>query len=251
MTLIFIGSLVNIFNRKLSPEAYMAKARRAQTFRARRNLFTGAAELVLSDARTDALAEAAFPAYTNRNPVSRELFWERIRTVVRLTEGHRYEAVMDFGCGSGVLLPFLADCAPRVVAADLDLGPLSLVENHLRLPVSVEKFDTRGGLAAIPDASLDLVTALDVLEHVEDLPGILSEMRRTLRPGGRLIVSGPTENFAYKLGRKLSGPEYSGHYHCRNIYDIGREMKNHFSSVRTVRTLVPPVPLFVIYEGRV
>ncbi len=44
---------------------------------------------------------------------------------------------------------------------------------------------------SFPDASVDLLVSSDVLEHVPDLPGALSESRRVLKPGGRHVFTVP------------------------------------------------------------
>ena len=47
--------------------------------------------------------------------------------------------------------------------------------------------------------------ALDSLEHNEEIGPILSAIARSLRPDGVFILSGPTENVLYRLGRRLAG----------------------------------------------
>jgi 2-polyprenyl-3-methyl-5-hydroxy-6-metoxy-1,4-benzoquinol methylase len=93
-----------------------------------------------------------------------------------------------------------------------------------------------------------LVIALDVLEHVKDLPRTLSELLALLTPGGQLIVSGPTENILYRIGRKVAGPEYSGTYHERGIAEIKNELA-HISRIEPIATLYWPVPLFEIFTA--
>ena len=96
---------------------------------------------------------------------------------------------------------------------------------------------------------MDLILALDVLEHVDDLPKVLQDMARLLKPQGLLLVSGPTENWMYRLGRSIgqrfAGPEFSGHYHHRNIYDVQGELAKLFT-VKIVRRLVYPLTFFVL-----
>jgi 2-polyprenyl-3-methyl-5-hydroxy-6-metoxy-1,4-benzoquinol methylase len=98
--------------------------------------------------------------------------------------------------------------------------------------------------------SFDLINALDVLEHVDDLPRTLSELLNLLKPGGRLVVSGPTENILYQMGRKLAGPEYSGDYHERGIAEIKRELAR-LAHVRQIATLYWPIPLFEVFVAAV
>ena len=78
---------------------------------------------------------------------------------------------LDFGCGSGVMLPFLSGMCAEVVAADVDLLPLERMKRHIPLApqrhgVGCSPAPTIAQAAA---ASFDLIIALDVLEHVKDL----------------------------------------------------------------------------------
>jgi hypothetical protein len=57
-----------------------------------------------------------------------------------------------------------------------------------------------------------------VLEHVEERPALLESMKRWLAPGGRLVISGPTENALYRFGRRLVG--FTGHYHVTNVSHV-------------------------------
>jgi SAM-dependent methyltransferase len=74
------------------------------------------------------------------------------------------------------------------------------------------------GLAGLPDGCLDLVVAAEVLEHIDDLGPVLADFRRLLKPGGRLLVSLPTEGRLYRLGRRLAG--FDGHFHVHNAASI-------------------------------
>jgi 2-polyprenyl-3-methyl-5-hydroxy-6-metoxy-1,4-benzoquinol methylase len=99
-------------------------------------------------------------------------------------------------------------------------------------------------------SSFDLINALDVLEHVRDLPQTLAELLNLLGPGGRLVVSGPTENFLYQMGRKFAGPEFSGEYHERGTAEIKRELAR-LAHVRQIATLYWPIPLFEVFVAEV
>ncbi len=215
-----------------------------------KRLFVEASRAVLAKGGSDALSEAAFPAYANPNPLASHLFWTRIRKVIELLETRApLSAVLDFGCGGGVMLPFLGRAADRVAALDVDLSPLEQMRQLVQFPANLEVVNAGDqSLDDLTPESFDAITALDVLEHVEDLPGTLSTLCGLLKPGGLLVVSGPTENLLYRIGRRLSGKEYTGHYHVRNVYDIREVMARH-TSVRTVATLFYPVPLFKIYCG--
>ena len=204
----------------------------------------------LIEAAPGRLDEAAFPAYSHPNLVINFLFWQRIRKVIDfLEENAPYDLALDFGCGSGVMLPFLGQACARVIAIDIDLYPLETVKPYITLPENIEFRDARDTfLGDLPSSSFDVIIALDVLEHVEDLNQTLADLCKLLRTGGRLVVSGPTENPAYKIGRLLAGPEYSGEYHERSVRDIKKAL-SAFMNVKKIATLYYPIPLFEIFYG--
>ena len=205
----------------------------------------------LTEAKPGTLDEAAFPAYSHPNPFINWLFWQRLRVVMNFVKQHApFEQVLDFGCGSGVLLPFLATHSQRVLGLDVDLLAYSLMSKRLDFPASIEVRDAnQNPLSSLPVASFDLITALDVLEHVDDLSATLHDLMRLLKPGGWLVVSGPTENIFYKIGRKLAGPEYSGAYHERGIPEVRVEL-GKLAPVTTIARLYPPVTLFDIFAAQ-
>ena len=210
--------------------------------------YRNAIRQVLSEAEKGRLDEAAFPAYTHRNPFINWLFWQRLRKVMDYVQTPvPYDLILDFGCGSGVMLPYLSGVGKQVTAMDLDLLPLQLVENYILFPKSVDVKDgSKTAISDLPSGSYDLIIALDVLEHVKDLPQTLNDLLNLLKPNGRLIVSGPTENILYQIGRKLAGPEYSGDYHERGIAEIKQEC-GKIATVKPIATLYWPISLFELF----
>jgi len=68
-----------------------------------------------------------------------------------------------------------------------------------------------------------------------------------LRPDGRMIVSGPTESWVYRLGRRIAG--FQGPYHMTTIHHIERALGERLARL-TVRCLPPVLPLFRISVWR-
>lgn len=91
--------------------------------------------------------------------------------------------LVDLGCGAGLLAPHLAGKGYRHVGVDLSPTALGQAEAHGVLPV-------RGDVLAVPlaDGCADVVTAGEILEHVEDLPRAVAQACRLLRPGGLLVL---------------------------------------------------------------
>ncbi|HEV3356607.1 MAG TPA: class I SAM-dependent methyltransferase [Pseudonocardiaceae bacterium] len=96
--------------------------------------------------------------------------------------------VLEAGCGEGYGADLLADVARRVVA--LDYEPVTTAHVRARYP----RLDVlRGNLAMLPLASrsVDVIANLQVIEHLWDQVGFLSECARVLRPGGTLLLTTP------------------------------------------------------------
>jgi 2-polyprenyl-3-methyl-5-hydroxy-6-metoxy-1,4-benzoquinol methylase len=225
---------------------------KSSDFQAYKNRYRSAIRKVLQESEKGRLDEAGFPAYSHPNPLINWLFWQRLHTAMAYIEKQGpYESVLDFGCGSGVMLSFLAGQSQHVMATDIDLVPLERVRKYIPLPENIQVVDAKQiFISQLPPRSFDLINALDVLEHVDDLPRTLSELLNLLKPGGRLVVSGPTENILYQIGRRLAGPEYSGEYHERGIAEIKREL-SRLARVEGIATLYWPVPLFEVFVARV
>ena len=219
-------------------------------FKLYKSRYRAAIRRVLADSEKGRLDEAGFPAYSHPNPLINWLFWQRLYIATRHIDRRApYQRTLDFGCGSGVMLPLLSQSSRRVLAMDLDLLPLELVKKHIPLAGNVEIIDAaKTALEDLPSDSFDLIVALDVLEHVRDLARTLGELLARLKTGGQLVVSGPTENFLYRIGRKLAGPEYSGDYHERGIGEVKRELAK-LAAVREIATLYQPMPLFEIFTA--
>lgn len=225
----------------------------SRQFQAYQQRFVSALRAVLSERGKDAqVSEAAFPAYADSNFLIRFLFWRRLWVTANFLESQGpYEAVLDFGCGSGVALPLLRRFANRVVGVDIDLSPYHALSAHFSFPNEVEVYETNEHpLSRFHDNTFDVIISLDVLEHIDNLQDVFAEFCRIIKPGGMVIVSGPTESLFYRIGRLIAGKEYTGNYHVTNIYNIQMVMKT-FMETKTVATLYYPLPLFKILAGRV
>jgi SAM-dependent methyltransferase len=96
--------------------------------------------------------------------------------------------LLDVGTGTGGNLLYFQEELPQTACAGIDPDPTA------RLFCDRLGLDVREGTAehlALPDGSVDIVTAIDVLEHVEDDRRAASEMARVLRPGGLAVVAVP------------------------------------------------------------
>ncbi|MCS6860255.1 MAG: class I SAM-dependent methyltransferase, partial [Abditibacteriales bacterium] len=103
-----------------------------------------------------------------------------------LTQHLHDPRLIDVGCGTGANLTLLERFGD-VIGLDAALLALSFCQqrrHHLLVQASAMSLP-------FADASADVITALDVLEHLEDDVGALCELHRVLRPGGYLLATVP------------------------------------------------------------
>ncbi|WP_028838139.1 bifunctional 2-polyprenyl-6-hydroxyphenol methylase/3-demethylubiquinol 3-O-methyltransferase UbiG [Thermomonas fusca] len=103
----------------------------------------------------------------------------------------RDAAVLDVGCGGGLLSEALAKAGARVTAIDLAPNLLKVARLHgLESGVKVEYRQLAvEALAEEAPASFDVVTCMEMLEHVPDPAAIVRACATLLKPGGRLFLS--------------------------------------------------------------
>lgn len=171
------------------------------------------------------LDEMAIPTYLHKSGLIKWLFWKRLRKILKLAESEPVKNVLDFGCGIGVLLPSLQQIAKGQVHAT-DLFPQFAKELACRREIPVLFHDSNNLKQSIPAGSIDLIVAADSMEHLDNPEEYLNVFSELLSDQGRLIVSGPTENFMYKIGRAIAGFGDKGGYHHTNINSLEKTIIN-------------------------
>ena len=117
--------------------------------------------------------------------------------------------VLDVGCGGGILAEGMATRGARVTGIDLGEMPLRVAELHT-LETGVEVHYRRisaEALAAEAPATFDLVTCMEMLEHVPDPASIIAACAQLVKPGGQIFFSTLNRNpKSYLLA--IIGAEY-------------------------------------------
>ena len=110
---------------------------------------------------------------------------------VELAAGLRDTRVLDVGCGGGILSEAMTRSGARVLGIDLSRAVLDVAELHAlegKLAVEYQAIAAEE-LAAAQPGSFDLVTCMEMLEHVPDPATTLGALAALVKPGGRVIVS--------------------------------------------------------------
>jgi 2-polyprenyl-3-methyl-5-hydroxy-6-metoxy-1,4-benzoquinol methylase len=195
--------------------------------------------------------EMALPSYLHKNPALRWMAWRRLE--VMAAELHRIRhaqppdenvSIVDFGCGTGALLPTAAGQADIVYGIDPVLAPARLAVDALGLD-RVTLLDPDAARDAIEPGSVAVILAGEVLEHIQPLAPVLEFFERILAPGGALLASLPTESALYRFGRKLAG--FSGHYHHSDAEHIHLQVESAGFRTRKLRQLPARSPLAIYW----
>jgi 2-polyprenyl-3-methyl-5-hydroxy-6-metoxy-1,4-benzoquinol methylase len=118
--------------------------------------------------------------------------------------------VLDLGCGEGWFTRALQEAGADATGADVAREPLRRAAGDLRL-VHIESDE----LPFAP-AAFDAVWAGELLEHVQDVVGLLAEIHRVLRPGGELILSTPDHPLRLRLRLALVPGAFERHLDPRS-----------------------------------
>jgi 2-polyprenyl-3-methyl-5-hydroxy-6-metoxy-1,4-benzoquinol methylase len=119
--------------------------------------------------------------------------------------------VLDVGCGEGWFTAALAEAGREVVGIDVAEEPLRRA--RAREPgLDLRCVPAEGEWSSLRDVSFDAVWAGEVIEHVADTAGWLSEVRCVLRSGGALVLSTPAHELLTRLALGLSGRAFAAHF---------------------------------------
>ncbi|MCU1258050.1 MAG: Methyltransferase type 11 [Bryobacterales bacterium] len=134
--------------------------------------------------------------------------------------------VLDAGCGSGYGAAELAETALEVTGIDAAADAVEYARGQYR---SANLRFEQGLCTALPDGPYDLITAFEVIEHLEDWRGFLAEARRVLAPEGRFVVSTPNKLY-YAESRGGSGAN-PFHVHEFEYVEFQEELQRVFPHV--------------------
>ena len=185
--------------------------------------------------------------YTHPFFLARDIFWQRLEYVfeylVRNTQIQ--DKILDFGGGSGILCKSLSAFYKQVSIIDLDVDDAINIIKHYDL--NNVKIINEDITTYKSKNKYSIIVATDVLEHFFDLQDPATFFSNFLRKNGILVVTLPTENKLYELGRLiLNKTKPLDHYHSsKEVINFLEKRNFELIELKYVpRYLSVPIPLF-------
>jgi len=136
------------------------------------------------------------------------------------------KAVCDIGCGGGILSESMAKCGATVTGLDMGKAPLSVARLHAlesELEIDYQQI-TAEEFAEKNSEKFDVVTCMEMLEHVPDPASVISACYQLVKPGGAVYFSTINRNpKAYLMA--IVGAEYVMKMLPRGTHDYARFIK--------------------------
>lgn len=133
----------------------------------------------------------------------------RVAYIERQAQGVDGKKILDVGCGGGILAEALAHKGAHVTGIDMAELSLKVAKMHLResgLDIDYQ-LSTVEDFAQQNAAQFDIVTCLEMLEHVPDPASIIASASRLLKPNGMLCLSTLNRN-PKSFALAILGAEY-------------------------------------------
>jgi len=133
----------------------------------------------------------------------------RLAHIERLAGGLAGKRIVDVGCGGGILAEAMAAKGATVTGIDLAEKPLKVAMLHrMETGTNVDyRLVSAEDLAAEWPGAFDMVTCMEMLEHVPDPPAIVGACAKLVKPGGLVFFSTINRN-AKSFAFAIVGAEY-------------------------------------------
>ena len=168
-----------------------------------------------------------FPTYRNRYLFIRD----HLQAYAR--RGRYFENALNLGTGEGDYDAMIAKHCTSLVACDINEEDVEFARNLNREAHNIAYSVENALQLTFPDNTFDLITSVDVIEHVGQPARMMQEIGRILRPGGIALITFPSLEFPFTydpINRILSG--FTKRKIAQGAYAFGHEYLVHGGQFR-------------------
>ena len=140
--------------------------------------------------------------------MERRHFWhigrrELIAAMLQRAYGDRLSglSMIEVGCGNGSVLEFLKNIGVQIDGVDLFAEALRFCARRVDVPL----YQADALRMPFPDQRYEVVGLFDVIEHITDDEGVLKEMHRICKSGGRIVITVPAVKWLWSYFDEHSG----------------------------------------------
>jgi len=155
-----------------------------------------------------------------------------------------YENVLEFGYGSGLLLPTLAEISTNLCGVDISSDPFLIGKCLEEINVTAKLYQDDLLNLSFPNDTFDLIVAFSVFEHINDCERITKEIHRILKPSGELLVGMPRVDKKMTKLFKLIGYNQIELHHVTSKEEFLKACKDNFVLEKESR-IFPFLPSFM------
>lgn len=136
------------------------------------------------------------------------------------------QSILDVGCGGGILSESLAKQGASVTAIDMAEGVLNIAKQHaLEQQLEIDyQLSTAEDFATKHAAAFDVVTCMEMLEHVPDPASVVQACAKLVKPGGLVFLSTLNRNLKSFL-MAIVGAEYALQLVPAGTHEYGKFIK--------------------------
>lgn len=188
--------------------------------------------------------------YYTKNLLVRFAFLQKFKKILTEINEKTFQNALDVGTGIGIFLPSLTRIATNSIGIDLSTTLSEVKEMCKREGIHTKCFLIRCSACYLPfrDDYFDVITCLNVLEHINNLEIAVKELSRVLSYSGTLILTYPIDNYLVKIGQKALLRADVESFHIHDFSTIRKVVAKYFCIKKDI-TLPMNLPDFLSHSG--
>lgn len=185
------------------------------------------------------------------NPLQKiwhERKWKVLKGLLENSSGK----LLDIGCADGTTTNNISSTSPKLEVTGIDLYKETIEFAKKKYPkvnfvfANAQKLPFKSG-------SFNYVTAIEVLEHLEDPDEALGEIKRVLKPKGTLIIGQDTDSLLFKIiwwfwGRSKGSVWQNSHVNCERPEKLLKRVKKHGFKIKNIKMHNLNMEIFITAE---
>ncbi|NLW32412.1 MAG: class I SAM-dependent methyltransferase [Fibrobacter sp.] len=136
------------------------------------------------------------------------------------------KSVIDIGCGAGYGCKILSETADTVLGIDYNKEAILYCKENFSAP-NITFLNIDASKHFEPETKFDVAVTFQVIEHIHDINGFLEQIKRIVKPGGKIFITTPNSDI--NNGKESENPFHVNEMDYKRFKTV---LQNHFSSFK-------------------